>query len=133
MEQSPDRQGLRRFALQISIAFPLIFMLLLPLIFGFGVHWWPLVPSAVLLGLRQFYVPGLRPIYWLWMRIARIIGKINTFLILVIVYAVLVTPLGALLRMFKKLQYQHSMRPHARSLWVEVQEPPTPDDLSKPY
>ncbi len=119
MEQSSDTHSLRRFALQMSLAFPLIFMLLPPLIFGLSVHWWPLVLSAFLLGLRYFYVRGLRPIYWLWMRFARVVGKINTFLILVCVYFVFVTPLGALFRMMNKLQYQHTLRSDTPSLWSE--------------
>lgn len=133
MEQDPDTHGLRRFALHMSVALPLIFMLLLPLIFGFRVHWWPLVLSALLLALRQWYARGLRPIYRLWMRLARIIGKINTFLILVIVYFVLITPLGAVLRVLKKLQYQHAMRSKAPSLWVERDDVPTNENLRKPY
>ena len=133
MEQNPDSHSLRRFALQMSLAFPLIFMALLPLIFGLRVHWWPLVLSAFLLGLRYFYLQGLQPIYWLWMRFAKIVGKINTFLILVLVYFVLVTPLGALLRMMNKLQYQNTMRTDTPSLWTERHDAPKAEDLTKPY
>ena len=47
-------------------------------------------------------LPGfLEPVYIVWMRFASILGWINTRIILVIIFYLVFTPLGLLIRLFR--------------------------------
>lgn len=101
-----DIVALKSFALTMSWAFPVVFSLLLPWLFSF--HWqlWPLAISTVLMTL-YFVKPSL--IYYpfrVWMTIGGVLGWINTRIILGASFYILIAPIGLVLRVVGKLQYQ---------------------------
>lgn len=89
----------RRFGLQVGAAF---------LVFG-GAAWWRGHPrtSVLLLALGGVLVAAglavparLGPVYRGWMRLAAAISRVTTPLIMGLIYLVVVTPSGWLLRLF---------------------------------
>jgi Saxitoxin biosynthesis operon protein SxtJ len=58
---------------------------------------------AGLLALTAILTPAtLAPVYRWWMRLAEILGWINTSIILVIIFFLIVTPLGLLMRLLRR-------------------------------
>lgn len=123
-----DHAGLRRFGISIGLALPLILMGLLPWLFNYSIPLWPVLIPLWLLPLA-LVTPGLLYYpYRLWMAVFGVIGIINTYLILSLVFVLLITPMGLVLRLLDKLQYQkrhsvspdsnwqHSIAPEAKNL-----------------
>ena len=80
--------------------------------------------------IREYLRQRLRKQY---LRLVHFLARINTIVLLAIVYFVLITPLGLVLRMFRRLQYQHALRTERASLWVESEDRPSSDDLARPF
>jgi len=117
----------------MSWAIPSLFMLLLPWIFERNIQFWPLYVSSVLMSLYWLYPKAIYPIYRAWMIFAGVVGWINTSVILAIVFYIFIFPIGVLLRMFGKLQYQPSESNSETSYWkvrdIELKK----DDLERPF
>jgi fatty acid desaturase len=117
-----DISALRSFARVMSFAFPVVFMLLLPWLFSHSTPWWPLVITGVFLLLHigapdKLYLP-----YVAWMFIASILGWLNTKLLLALIFYLLITPIGVVMKVLGKLQYKSEIQ--ADSAWInrEVSE-----------
>lgn len=126
-----DAQGLRRFGWQMAIAIPLLFTLLLPWLFSWGLVSWPLYLSAILLLVALVYPLGLYYPYRLWMSFASVMGWLNTRLLLGIVFFLLLLPIGLVLRLTGKLQYCKSRQ--TDSYWLAPDKIPTAKDLEDPF
>ena len=101
-----DIAALRRFGWQMTVAWPLLFGLLLPWLFTAG---WPLWPWLLAAGFATLAIIRPQLLYWparLWFAFAAVMGWINTRLVLALVFFILMTPLGLLLRLLGKLDYQ---------------------------
>ncbi len=95
-----DSAGLRRFGLVTAAMTCGVFGLFLPLVFHKALPLWPWAVGASL-ALWSLVAPAsLRLVYVVWMRIGLLIGGIMNPVILAIVFFVLISPLGILLRMF---------------------------------
>ncbi|WP_371194678.1 SxtJ family membrane protein [Glaciecola sp. SC05] len=112
-----DVEALRSFARLMSLAFPIIFMLLLPWLFGPNLPYWPLAVPIVLMSLHVFYPKGIYYPYYAWMVIASVLGWFNTSLILGLVFYIIITPIGVIMAMLGKLQYKK--RVTSKSNWVK--------------
>lgn len=134
-----DHGGLRTFGWQMAIAVPVVFSLLLPWLFGWlaanSVPVWPLLLSAILLLLAWLWPAGLYYPYRLWMAFAGVMAWLNTRLLLGIVFYLMILPLGLVLRLFGKLQYQHSYKhkPTGDSYWLAPDKLPSAKDLEDPF
>ncbi len=98
----PDKKGLREFGLVTGGLFVGLFGLLFPWLFGFAFPYWPWIIAGVLWGLALLIPNGLKWIYQGWMSFALVIGWINTRLILAIVFYLIITPFGVVMRLFGK-------------------------------
>jgi len=128
-----DIVELKKFALTMVWAFPVFFILLIPWIFSYDMHWWPLVVSAV---LALFYLVRPRLIYYpyrVWMNIALVLGWINTRIILGLVFFTLIFPLGFLLRTLNKLQYQNHPPKTLESYYIARNEKLAAKQLERPF
>lgn len=93
-----DKKGLRDFGLITGALFALIFGLLLPWKFEWS---WPVWPWALLaiLAFMAFVSPAaLNPVYRIWMRFGLIMGSIISRIILGLVFFLVVTPIGLIMR-----------------------------------
>ncbi|MBF7072688.1 hypothetical protein ISG33_04655 [Glaciecola sp. MH2013] len=111
-----DIPALRSFAVVMSSAFPIVFMLLLPWLFNHSMPWWPLAVPLILMLLHLFLPQALYFLYLAWMILASILGWFNTQLLLAIIYYGLITPIGLVMRALGKLQYKKRLQ--TGSSWV---------------
>lgn len=101
-----DTPALRRFGWQMAVAWPLLFGLALPWLFGSG---WPLWPWCVALTFAVLAMLVPRLLYWPargWQAFSQVMGWINTRIILALLFYLLITPLGVVLRLLGKLDYK---------------------------
>lgn len=60
----------------------------------------------------------LRPLYRVWMGLALVIGAIVSTVLLSVIYYLLMTPIGLLMRLFGKDPMSRNIDPSAKSYWV---------------
>lgn len=90
--------GLRRFGLMSAAFFSGIFGLFFPWILNAVFPKWPWVILAVLVPWSLVAPGSMRPFYNVWMRLSLLIGGVMNYLILGIVFFVVMTPIGFVLR-----------------------------------
>lgn len=126
-----DIDALKSFAITMSIAFPVVFMLLLPWVFTAAIPTWPLYISIMLSGLYIFAPQILYYPYIVWMIVASILGFINTRLILALAYYLLIVPTGLFMQWRRGLQYKQLES--SESAWVKREKIPNKDNLKEPF
>ena len=131
---------LRKFGLTMSIAFPVIFMGLLPFLFGFGVPVWPALLSAILLAMYLLSPALLHYPQVIWAWISFVLGWINTRILLWVVFYLLIFPMGFAARSLGKLNYQSHSTAHKtksaandESFWVKREQKPAKQELENPF
>lgn len=90
-----------------------------------GVFWWKDVSWSWIpaLGAGLFAVSGLlapsllRPVYGPWMAFARFLGWLNTKILLTLFFVLVVTPVGLVLRFFRRDLLEQRMGTDAESYW----------------
>jgi hypothetical protein len=112
-----DTSAMRSFALTMSMVFPIVFTLLLPWLFNSRVAYWPFAVSSVLMSLYVVYPKGIYYPYYVWMIIASVLGWFNTRLILGLVFYIVITPIGLIMKTLGKLQYKKQV--DNQSNWVK--------------
>ena len=76
----------------------------------------------------------LRPIYRVWMGLAFVLGFIMTRVLLTLVFYLVVTPIGLLLRLFGKDPMQRALKPDQPSYWIpKPEQDDAPKRLEKYY
>ncbi len=96
---SVDKKSLRRFGITMGIAFLAITLLML-----IRQRHSIISTSAIsaLFFISAFLFPlALKPVYIFWMKLVFVLGWINTRLILIIIFYVLFTPVGLIMRLFR--------------------------------
>lgn len=92
---------------------------------------WPLFTAMVFAALAVF-IPGLLlPLNSLWHAIGPKIATINNAIILGVVFYLLITPIGLMMRLFRRDPMQRSIDKKIASYWKPVQrqaDPKTFDD-----
>lgn len=126
-----DIESLKSFGLLFSIAVPVVFTGILPLIFDAPRPHWPMLVSFVLILLYLFKPKWLYPLYLCWMYVASILGWINTKVILLLAYLMLIVPIGLFLRLCGKLQYQAA--PKGDSTYHKIEKGHSKSNLKEPF
>ena len=87
-----------------GIVFFLVFLLISiwPIIDGHSLRIWSLIISFTFLFLGLLNSKILSPLNLLWIKFGEILGKMIAPLVLSIVYFIVITPIGLLLRIFGK-------------------------------
>ncbi len=124
---------MRSFGLTVGGAFIVLGGLLL---------WWGHPDTALILdslggllvALGFLWPRGLSPIYRGWMRFAFILAWFNTRLILSLVFYLLITPVGFLLRLLGKRPLDLGWEPDRESYWIRrVKTPFDPKRYEKHF
>lgn len=92
-----------------------------PVVFrGESPRTWVLILAAALIALGLVFPRALRSVYRLWMRMGHLLGWFNTRLLLSVVYFLVMTPTGMVMRLVGRdpLDRRLGDRP---SYWVERQ------------
>jgi hypothetical protein len=98
----PDKKGLREFGLITGALLVGLFGVLFPWLFHLRFPIWPWIIASILWGLALLVPMGLKSIYYGWMFIALIIGWINTRILLALVFYLIITPMGLIMRLLGK-------------------------------
>ncbi|MFA5156202.1 MAG: SxtJ family membrane protein [Candidatus Omnitrophota bacterium] len=111
-----DTKALRKFAFTLGSAF-LIFALLAALR-----HKHSSLPAALLAAFffifGQILPKALKPVYVAWMRLALILNWMNTRLLLIIVFYLLITPIAVIMRAFGKDPLDRQIDRAKLSYWI---------------
>ncbi len=126
----PDKKGLREFGLVTGGLFAGIFGLLLPWLFGFNFPLWPWVIAGIFWGLAL--IPnGLKQIYRGWMYLALAIGWVNTRILLAMVFYLMITPFGLIMRLFGKNPIKN--KPSTLVSYRKLVQPRSPKHVERPF
>lgn len=121
MTTTVEPRQLRSFGLLVGGVFALLAVW--PVVrHGLGVRIWALIPAAFLVVPALLAPPLLRPLYVVWMALGRILGWINTRIVLAIVFYGLITPIGSLLRLMGKDPMRRSFDRDAET-YRQVRDP----------
>lgn len=124
---------LRKFALMMMWAIPLLFIVIFPWLFDNAIIWWSLAATVIAGILYLLYPKGIYPFYRIWMAIASVIGWVNTRVILAFVFYCMILPIGILLRLFGKLQYNSATYKDKQSYWITSEAKLDNADLERPF
>jgi predicted Co/Zn/Cd cation transporter (cation efflux family) len=127
----PDKKGLRDFGLITGSLFIVFFGLLLPWLFSLAFPLWPWIVAGVLSVLALIAPNGLKFIYQGWMFLALILAWINTRLILGIVFYLLITPMGSIMRLFGKNAMKN--KPSQSETYRSLTTPRSPKQMEHPF
>jgi protein-S-isoprenylcysteine O-methyltransferase Ste14 len=106
-----DKKGLRDFGLLIGSLIAVLFGLAIPLLRRHSIPWWPWAICAVLVVLALVAPKSLNPIYHGWMRFGLILHKIQTPIILGIVFYLIVWPMGVIKGLFGEDAMRRKLNP----------------------
>ena len=115
-----DTRELRHFGLGLAVLLVLIFWALLPWLGERPRPAWPLAAGGVVAALALAWPKAIHPIYRLLLPVARVLGVVNTWLLLGAVFFGILLPVGWLLRRLGRLQYVDRFDPSAASYRIEV-------------
>ncbi|NIR28423.1 MAG: sxtJ [Gammaproteobacteria bacterium] len=127
-----DRKGLREFGLVIGGMVAGLFGLMFPWLLESPVPVWPWALGGIL-GVWALVAPDtLRPVYRLWMRFGLLLNRVTTPIILGVVFFLIITPVGFVMRLAGKDPMARRLDGAARSYRVASRETDK-DNMEKPY
>ena len=115
-----DTRELREFGLGLALLLVLIFWALLPWLGDRPRPAWPLVAGGAVAALALTWPAAVHPVYRLLLPVARVLGIVNTWLLLGAVFFGILLPVGWVLRRLGRLQYLTRFDPDAASYRIEV-------------
>jgi amino acid transporter len=127
-----DRKGLREFGLVTGGIVGVLFGLFFPWLLERPIPRWPWIIFGVLAVLALAVPNALRPIYRGWMRFGLLMSKITTPLIMGIVFYVVITPMGLIMRLASKDYMARRLHQQAQSYRIKSEATP-PKRLEKPF
>ena len=127
-----DRKGLRDFGLTTGGIVGVLFGLFFPWILERPLPRWPFVILLILGGLALAAPLALKPIYQGWMRFGLLMSKITTPIIMGLVFYVVITPMGLIMRLSGKDYMARRLHQQAQSYRIKSKAMP-PKNLERPF
>jgi predicted membrane metal-binding protein len=118
-----DAAGLRRFALVTGCIVALLFGLGLPWLLNATVPIWPWVIAGVLAAWGLAAPATLDPLYRGWMRFGLLMNRIVSPLVLGVVFFLIITPAGVVMRVFGRDPLARRLDPSAGTYRVQSRRP----------
>lgn len=87
---------------------------------------WILGIGVCLIAVGAIHPKALRPLQWLWMALALVLGRLISPLVLGALYYFVFTPVGILARLFGKDFLQKKRQPDAPTYWQKKAPDPVP-------
>jgi hypothetical protein len=119
-----------------GLVFAAVFLIigLWPWAFGGQVRVWSLLVSAAFLVAAWVWPAVLAPLNRLWTRFGLLLHRIVSPVVLGVMFFVVITPTGLLMRALGKDPLRLQLEREARSYWIERQPPgPLPDTLNNQF
>lgn len=143
MENKPSKVSkaeLKRFGLTFGIIAACLFGLVVPFIWRARevlaapstLPIWPWVLGGLFILVALTIPTALGPFYRGWLKFGHLAGRINTYLILLLAYALLITPMGLLLRLFRYDAIGRRLDKQADSYRI-IRKPRESQHMRKPY
>lgn len=105
----------RRFGLVMAAALSVLAALSVAL--GGGAAFW-LVGAAAPLAVAAWAAPGLlNPLRVAWMKLAHVLGVVNSWLILTVIFMAVITPVALVMRMLGRSSIERGPDPARGSYW----------------
>jgi len=107
-----------------GIVFSIFFLIiaLYPLVNGEGIRVWSIIVSLIFLFLGLIKSKILTPLNKIWFKFGIFLGKIVSPLVMGVIFFLVVTPIGILMKILKKdllnLKFNNN-----KSYWIEKNEP----------
>ena len=130
-EAQPNSRELRNFALLLGAIVAALFGLV-PLLRHHPARLWPWIAALALWSCGMLWPAALRPFYRWWTRLGQTLGWINTRVILTLLHAILVTPLGVAMRLLGRDPMARKFEPLRPSYRVTAKERPH-KHMERPY
>ena len=114
-----SNKQLRTFGFIFASMLALLFSFVLPYLFEYNRPDWPLLVASTIILCSIIFPRGLIIIKKPWMRFARILGKINSFIILGLIFYGMITPYAFVLRILGKKPIKNKVFGMAGSYWIK--------------
>lgn len=115
-----DTKNLRKFGITMGVAFAVITFFIL---FRHKQGIFATLSVSILFFIFAFIMANLlKPVYILWMKLAFILGWINTRLILIIVFYLVLTPISIVLKLLGKDLLDRRINKNKDSYWHKKEE-----------
>jgi len=121
-----EKRQIRSFAIALAVVLAILGSL--PALKGREPIIWLYILSAIILVLGLFSPIILRPVFKVWMLIARAIGIFNTYLFLSLIFYLIFSPIGLILRILRKDFLDRNIEPNKTSYWKPSEEPESADE-----
>ena len=122
----------RSFGLVFTVVFVLIG--LFPLISSGSIRIWSLCLSGVFLLASLLKPEVLQPLNNLWTKFGLLLNKIISPIMLAVLFFLVVTPTGILMRIFSGNPMKPKFDPSAESYWIKRDPPgPKPESMSDQF
>ncbi len=110
---APDRKTLATFGFLVGGLIAVLFGLLFPWLRGGRFPAWPWAAGAVLAVLAAGAPALLAPVYRAWMAVGAALGWVNARVLLGAVFYLVVTPIGAVMRLTGRDPLRRAFEPRA--------------------
>lgn len=99
--QQPKIQELKKFGLIAAVFIALFFGIIMPWLMSSSASYVSWGLSVIFVFMALLFPAFLTPIYMLSLAIGDLLGRLNTFIILLLVYCLLFIPIGIALRLLR--------------------------------
>jgi hypothetical protein len=127
-----DRTELRQFGLGLGLLTVVIFWAAVPWLWDRARPEWPLLAGPAIAAIALLWPLAIYPLYRLLLPVARVLGIVNTWLLLGAVFFGILLPVGWVLRRTGRLQYVARFDADAASYRTEV-DPAHTVHLEEPF
>ena len=122
----------RNFGFTIGIAFLIIGAL--PLLRHAGVRWWAWTVAVLFGTLAWLWPQSLTTLNRWWLMLGLLLGRVVSPIAMAILFFLVITPIGLLMRVFGKASMRVQFDPKMSSYWVPRDPPgPPPDSLNNQF
>ena len=122
---------LRKFGLLVG--FVLAIIGLVPAVKGKVPNYYFLIVGITIFLLGLVAPKLLSPVYAGWMRVGKILGKVNTFLILSLIFYLVVTPVGFAYRILSSNSKKFLHKTSKNSYWIKRIPSNHKDDMKRAF
>ncbi len=127
-----DKKGLRDFGLLIGGLIAVIFGLAVPLLRHHPIPWLPWIAGGILIVLGLVAPKSLNPVYHAWMRFGLILHKIQTPIIMGIVFYLIIWPMGFIKSLLGEDAMRRKLNPKMDTYRVSS-KPRTKVSMERPF
>jgi predicted membrane protein len=129
---TPDKKMLRNFGLTSGVIVILLFGLLIPWLRDALWPQWPWILSAVLILTGLILPAALSPVFKVWMKFGHFMNRVNSTIILTVVFFLIFTPVGLIIRIMGRDVLHRELDQEVESYRI-ASENPKIEKMERPF